>query len=188
MYAGCGQECSTGSRSPAATPGSCSARTPTSRMSTAHLTIGMVNAGARDSFTRSGADEILRQALIDELGVDWRVEAIVDADRGRCDGGERPRTRRPVRHSDTGSGERSRASTAVTPEVDQRHGDRSVHRRSTSRRRPRRAAVQRGNEVGSGVAEPRTVGSHAPRPKPRRRPSDRARERQACYRAGRRRV
>jgi DNA polymerase-3 subunit gamma/tau len=43
------------------------------------LTIGMVNAGARDSFTRSGADEILRQALIDELGVDWRVEAIVDA-------------------------------------------------------------------------------------------------------------
>jgi DNA polymerase-3 subunit gamma/tau len=44
------------------------------------LTIGMVNAGARDSFTRSGADEILRQALIDELGVDWRVEAIVDAE------------------------------------------------------------------------------------------------------------
>jgi DNA polymerase-3 subunit gamma/tau len=43
------------------------------------LTIGLVNAGARDSFTRSGADEILRQALIDELGVDWKVEAIVDA-------------------------------------------------------------------------------------------------------------
>jgi DNA polymerase III subunit gamma/tau len=44
------------------------------------LTIGMVNAGARDSLTRSGADEILRQALIDELGVDWRIEAIVDAE------------------------------------------------------------------------------------------------------------
>jgi DNA polymerase III subunit gamma/tau len=44
------------------------------------LTIGMVNAGARDSFTRSGADEILRQALIDELGVDWKVEAIVDVE------------------------------------------------------------------------------------------------------------
>ncbi len=42
------------------------------------LTIGFVNAGARDAFMRSGADEILRQALIDELGVDWRVEAIID--------------------------------------------------------------------------------------------------------------
>lgn len=43
------------------------------------ITIGMVNAGARDSFLRSGADDILRQALVTELGVDWRVEAIVDA-------------------------------------------------------------------------------------------------------------
>ena len=43
------------------------------------ITIGMVNAGARDSFLRSGADEILRQALIDELGVDWKVEAIIDS-------------------------------------------------------------------------------------------------------------
>jgi DNA polymerase-3 subunit gamma/tau len=43
------------------------------------ITIGLVNAGARDSFVRSGADEILHQALIDELGVDWRVEAIIDA-------------------------------------------------------------------------------------------------------------
>ena len=42
------------------------------------ITIGLVNAGARDSFVRTGGDEILRQALIDELGVDWRVEAIID--------------------------------------------------------------------------------------------------------------
>ncbi|MDX6323736.1 MAG: polymerase subunit gamma/tau, partial [Nocardioidaceae bacterium] len=42
------------------------------------ITIGMTNSGARDSFLRSGADEILHQALIDELGVDWRVEAIID--------------------------------------------------------------------------------------------------------------
>ena len=45
------------------------------------ITIGLVNAGARDSFTRSGADEILHQALIDELGVDWRVESIIDTRR-----------------------------------------------------------------------------------------------------------
>ncbi len=43
------------------------------------ITIGFVNSGARDSFVRSGSDEILRQALIDELGVDWAVEAIIDA-------------------------------------------------------------------------------------------------------------
>ena len=44
----------------------------------ATLTLGLVNAGARDSFTRSGSDEIVRQAIIDVLGVDWRVEAILD--------------------------------------------------------------------------------------------------------------
>jgi len=42
------------------------------------ITIGLVNSGARDNFLSRGGDEILRQALIDELGVDWRVEAIID--------------------------------------------------------------------------------------------------------------
>jgi DNA polymerase-3 subunit gamma/tau len=61
------------------------------------LTIGMVNAGARDSFTRSGADEILQQALIDELGVDWRVEAIVDPDAApAARAGGRDRSSRPA--------------------------------------------------------------------------------------------
>jgi DNA polymerase-3 subunit gamma/tau len=42
------------------------------------LTLAMVNAGARDSFARGGSDEIVREALIQVLGVDYRVEAIVD--------------------------------------------------------------------------------------------------------------
>jgi DNA polymerase-3 subunit gamma/tau len=42
------------------------------------LTLTMVNAGARDSFTGGGSDEILREALIEVLGVDWKVEAIID--------------------------------------------------------------------------------------------------------------
>ncbi|MDQ4007282.1 MAG: DNA polymerase III subunit gamma/tau, partial [Actinomycetota bacterium] len=46
------------------------------------LTVGLSNAGARDRFVSSGSDEILRQALIDVLGVDWRVEAIVDPSGG----------------------------------------------------------------------------------------------------------
>ena len=38
----------------------------------------MVNAGARDSFLRGGSDEIVREALVRVLGVDWKVDAIVD--------------------------------------------------------------------------------------------------------------
>ncbi|MBL0746357.1 DNA polymerase III subunit gamma and tau [Nocardioides baculatus] len=42
------------------------------------LTIGFANAGARDSFVNGGCDEILRQASIDVVGMDWKVESIVD--------------------------------------------------------------------------------------------------------------
>lgn len=42
------------------------------------LTVGFANAGARDSFVNGGCDQILRQAAIDVVGVDWRVESIVD--------------------------------------------------------------------------------------------------------------
>ncbi len=42
------------------------------------LTVGLKNAGARDSFAGGGSDEILRQALMDVIGVDWKVEAIID--------------------------------------------------------------------------------------------------------------
>ncbi|WP_185994405.1 DNA polymerase III subunit gamma and tau [Nocardioides campestrisoli] len=42
------------------------------------LTLGFNNPGARDSFVSGGNDEILRQAAIDAVGVDWRVECVVD--------------------------------------------------------------------------------------------------------------
>ncbi|WP_460664703.1 DNA polymerase III subunit gamma and tau [Kribbella swartbergensis] len=42
------------------------------------LTLGLVNAGARESFARSGSDEILRQAMIDTIGLNRRIEAVVD--------------------------------------------------------------------------------------------------------------
>ena len=41
------------------------------------LTISLTE-GARKNFLQSGHDEILRQALIDELGVAWAIEAIID--------------------------------------------------------------------------------------------------------------
>jgi DNA polymerase III subunit gamma/tau len=54
------------------------------------LTLGLVNAGARDSFTRSGSNEIVRQAMIDVLGIDWKVEAIIDPTVGGKDAGTKP--------------------------------------------------------------------------------------------------
>jgi DNA polymerase-3 subunit gamma/tau len=42
------------------------------------LTVALINAGARNSFTSGGSEEILRQAAIDVIGHDWRIEAIVD--------------------------------------------------------------------------------------------------------------
>jgi DNA polymerase-3 subunit gamma/tau len=42
------------------------------------LTLGFSNAGARESFDGGGSAEIVRQAAIDVVGHDWRVETIVD--------------------------------------------------------------------------------------------------------------
>ena len=43
------------------------------------ITIGIVNAGARDSFIRSESDVILRQAFVDVVGIDRKIEVVVDA-------------------------------------------------------------------------------------------------------------
>ena len=42
------------------------------------LVLGMTNAGARDSFTRGGNEDILTDALVQVLGAELRIEAIVD--------------------------------------------------------------------------------------------------------------
>jgi DNA polymerase-3 subunit gamma/tau len=42
------------------------------------ITIGIVNAGARDSFVRSESDEILRKAFVDVVGIDRKIECVVD--------------------------------------------------------------------------------------------------------------
>jgi DNA polymerase-3 subunit gamma/tau len=43
-----------------------------------NITIGIVNPGARDSFIRSESDEILRQAFIEVVGLDRKIEVTVD--------------------------------------------------------------------------------------------------------------
>jgi DNA polymerase-3 subunit gamma/tau len=42
------------------------------------LTVGFTAAGPRDSFVNSGGPDVLRDVAIDKIGMDWRVEAIVD--------------------------------------------------------------------------------------------------------------
>jgi DNA polymerase-3 subunit gamma/tau len=42
------------------------------------LTLGFANSGARDSFEAGGSAEIVRQAAIDVVGADWKIETIVD--------------------------------------------------------------------------------------------------------------
>jgi DNA polymerase-3 subunit gamma/tau len=63
------------------------------------LTIALLNAGARNSFASGGSEEILRQAAIDVIGQDWRIEAIVDPTAQPGTAGEAP----------------ARASTAAPP-------------------------------------------------------------------------
>ncbi|MET3961662.1 DNA polymerase-3 subunit gamma/tau [Marmoricola sp. OAE513] len=65
------------------------------------LTVGFKNAGAKDSFVGGGSEEILRQAAIDVIGADWRVEAIVD----------------PSADPDAGGPVVTRAATEPTAEV-----------------------------------------------------------------------
>jgi DNA polymerase-3 subunit gamma/tau len=43
-----------------------------------NITVGIANAGARDSFVRSESDEILRQAFIEVVGLDRKIEVVVD--------------------------------------------------------------------------------------------------------------
>ncbi|MFE6282987.1 DNA polymerase III subunit gamma and tau [Streptomyces sp. NPDC057877] len=46
------------------------------------LQLGFVNSGARDNFASSGSEDVLRQALIEQFNVHWKVEAVVDPSGG----------------------------------------------------------------------------------------------------------
>lgn len=62
------------------------------------LQIGFVNAGARDNFASSGSEDVLRQALSEQFGVQWRIDAVVDPTGGGGGGGG------PVGSAPAGSG------------------------------------------------------------------------------------
>ena len=72
------------------------------------LVLGFNNAGARDSFINGGCDEILRQAAIDVVGMDWKVDAIVDP-------GARPDAPTPSPATPTTGSAGPPAADAATP-------------------------------------------------------------------------
>lgn len=48
----------------------------------ATLQIGFLNSGARDNFTSSGSEDVLKQALAERFNAQWKIEAIVDPSGG----------------------------------------------------------------------------------------------------------
>jgi DNA polymerase-3 subunit gamma/tau len=78
------------------------------------LTVGFANAGARDSFVNGGCDEILRQAAIDVVGMDWRVESIVDPSGAAA---EAPVVRQAATGSAGPAAASAASSAAVAPEA-----------------------------------------------------------------------
>ncbi|WP_405819512.1 DNA polymerase III subunit gamma and tau [Streptomyces sp. NBC_01390] len=42
------------------------------------LQLGFMNAGARDNFSSSGSEDVLKQALAEQFNVQWRIESVVD--------------------------------------------------------------------------------------------------------------
>ncbi|MEU8975539.1 DNA polymerase III subunit gamma and tau [Streptomyces monashensis] len=46
------------------------------------LQLGFVSAGARDNFSGSGSEDVLRQALTEQFNVQWKIEAVIDASGG----------------------------------------------------------------------------------------------------------
>ena len=78
------------------------------------LTIALANAGARNSFSSGGSEEILRQAAIDVIGHDWRVESIVDP------------SAQPGTHPD--GGPRHTVTRPAAPETPSASSDEAAHR------------------------------------------------------------
>ncbi len=59
------------------------------------LTLGLSNAGARDSFSRGGSENVVREAIVQVIGVDLRIESIVDAASGGSGSAPNPRNTGP---------------------------------------------------------------------------------------------
>jgi DNA polymerase-3 subunit gamma/tau len=87
------------------------------------MTLAMVNAGARDGFLRGGSDEIVREALVRVLGVDWKVDAIIDPSAGPVPAAAAPAAEPATEQAPSG---RAAAQAAVAAEAARSTGEPGV--------------------------------------------------------------
>jgi DNA polymerase-3 subunit gamma/tau len=131
------------------------------------LTVGFKTAGARDSFLGGGSEEILRQAAIDMLGADWKIETAIDpsADPDQT----APRVTRPAMQPTQPPATPAEASGDAPPRdlpseppswaADQQPGGAQAPPRPEARVRPETIAAARSN-----IAPTRTGQGPTPRP------------------------
>ena len=83
------------------------------------LVLSMPNAGARDSFSKGGSEDVLREALVVVLGADLKIEAVVDLGQsGIQSGPARPTEPQPPVTPAQTSPERAAASWDAPPPPD----------------------------------------------------------------------
>ncbi len=87
----------------------------------ATLTVGFKTSGARESFLGGGSEEVLRQAAIEVVGADWRIETAVDPSSegsrgpaGRAPEPPGPAEPAPVAPARPAAAEKARASLAAS--------------------------------------------------------------------------
>jgi DNA polymerase-3 subunit gamma/tau len=86
------------------------------------LTLAFANEGKRRGFTTGGKDVVLREALKEILGVDWRIDAVLD------NGGGGGRQGPPQPPPDTGGGWGASASAPASAQPPPREPREQQHR------------------------------------------------------------
>ena len=112
------------------------------------LTLGFSNGGARDSFDNGGSAEIVRQAAIDVVGADWRIETIVDP--GAKADPHAPRVASPAAPAAAPECRRPPAPASAAPAEPAAPTGRPAGRATS---RPRRTPPARGRRRPARVAE-----------------------------------
>jgi DNA polymerase-3 subunit gamma/tau len=77
------------------------------------LTLGLSNVGAKDSFGRGGSPDVLREAILEVLGIALHIEPIVDATAGPAPGASAPAATAAEPPASPASPPRSQAAQAA---------------------------------------------------------------------------
>jgi DNA polymerase III subunit gamma/tau len=84
------------------------------------LLLAMSNAGARDSFSRGGSEDVLREAMVVVMGADFAIETMVDPSAAPSAGASRTfhaTEEPPVTSGSASDGPKIRATNGVRHET-----------------------------------------------------------------------